>query len=1165
MSHTSAIRTMASVSFLVGFICIGGCRSSDDPTRPSPEADQALAELVLAKRLRREFAKPDNSARQIPIDSWSDFTAGGISAKSQVTYTDALIEFASPTHDAIAVNSRDPQAISLYSSGRLKLADQRAEEALKDFETALALDPNSAELHRAVGDACGALGRRNDAVRSYERAASLGLTEAPVFRAIAIEQMRMKEWELAIRNLVSALNAPDFKQDSDLGVITRADLGVALTELGYYRAAETLLSDIATASFGTLATSRYRAELTEVFRRRSDIQVTCGDLALRRDEYETALEHYRSAATLPTADPLRIRLRIALAHLRAGRPAHAAQAVLNQLSDAKLRNDPRIVEALSSLATVASIREDLVRAIQVTALEGELSPSMRVRVLGSLLTGSRDDEERRDVLRMIVNLDPADGSGVLNLLATFRNDETSELASEIERVAERYPEHADVVATATIALGRGIADIMEELDGTEDAGPAIVLASLSSATGDPLRSLEAVRNIDGDSPIKASAIAQFSADAGDESAATGAIATLVGTDEETRRARLSCLMLQGDRRSAAECARELLASTNTPSETIQLCKVLIESGDAKSAESALQSMIRNDPNNEIPYELLVRLYAPGSQLADETKLGNLARQMRQHIENGRIMRTIQAQEALNRSLWNQAEIAFTDLLDPSFESPAVLESLVTLWERAAKAEPEITTRGEALLRRRIRDRSDSVLLHLALARVLVATDHAADAEALLGSKIESIPFPELRRQRERILREQLGKSDEADRLTTERLSSAPKSLNTALEWFDYHIDRGDVESAVTSFADSIPRSSKISAPAASRLISALSKVTPDRVIARGANAGGSLSALFDQLIESGASLPPGLHVIRLEILARTSPHETTRLIRATEDFQKTQPEMLGAAANQMFRWISDASNTSDGLRFLRVLISKQSSPDLIGFAIQQTCVSGSFEDAERLIRDLDRLGDLRKVLERVDPGLLKSESSDDQLRAELAYLIALEFSGRQSDDAARKLYRIALDFNSTHGWSANNLGFGLLESEGPTEEAARLIEIAARSLPKENSVIDSLAWLRFRQGRIGTDEHGEGALSLIQRAVGAEKDPSAEVLDHAGDIHWIAGQREKAIEFWSAAVARSEADIQILQQRGITGPRFDHFDMVGRRARTKADAARNGAEPLIER
>lgn len=1165
MPHAYAIRSVAFNLATAGLLLISGCRSVEDGPGALNSGGPSLSTLLLADRIRSEFAKPDTSARKTPSASWSDFTLGDTSPHADTSYSDALSALGINVATAMIGASQDPNAVSLYASGRLKLADNRADDAFKDFESGLALDQNSAELHRAMGDACVALGRRNDALRSYEKAATLGLNEAAVFRSIAIERMRVKAWDKAARNLISAITAPDFKQDSDLGVVTRADLGVALSELGYLKAAESVLSEIASTSFATLATSRYRAELTEVFRRRSDIRVTCGDHALRRGEHEAALEHYRAAAALPTSDPLRIRLRIALAHLHAGRPAHAAQAVLNQISDEKLRNDPRILAALSSFTTIESIREDLSRAIRMTALDGDLPHSMRVGVLKCLLSESLDLEAQRDVLRTIVDLDPADGSGILNLIATFGGDETSELASEIERIAERYPRHADVVATAAIALGRGLNDIIEELDGTEDAGPSIVMASLINAAGDPVRALDVILDIDGDSPIKSRAIAQFAHDAGDDFSAIQALETPVGTDEESQRVRLGILTIKGDRRAAATCAREILGFSNTPSETIQLCKVLIESGDAKTAESTLLSLIQRDPHNEIPYEMLVRLYAPGSPIADEGKLGTLARQMRQHIDNGRIMRTIQAQEALNRSLWSQAEVIFTSLLEPSFESPVVLESLVMLWERAAKAEPEITARGEELLRRRIQDRPDSALLHLALARVLVATDRAVEAESLLSSKIESIPFPELRRQRERILREQLGKSDEADRLIIARLSSAPKSINTALEWFDYHIERGDPESAATSFSDSLSQSSNISIQIATRLVAALNKISPDTVVARGRDAGRSISDLCDRLVATGAPLPAGLHVVRLEVLARTSPEDSIRLIRATADFHAIQPEMLGAAANQMYRWISDASNPSIGLTYLRGLALAYPSAELTGFIIQQTCVGGSVEDARRLLQEIGPLDNLREVLERVDPNVLKGDISDDHLRAELAYLIALEFSGRELVDDARKLYRIALGFNPTHGWSANNLGFGLLESEGPTDDAARLIEIAAQSLPTENSVIDSLAWLRFRQGRIETDARGDGALALIQRAVATEKEPSAEVLDHSGDIHWMAGMREKAIEYWSAAAARSDADLQVLQQRGITGARLDHSAAIGQRARTKADTARNGAEPLIER
>ena len=1142
------------------------CSSAERDSKVG-SVDDVLNGLILGDLIREEEDRPFAPITSISMSGWSDFVPCvsdpndvEMNRRMSMSLADIMSQSESRVPRGESRTPRDARAVSLYASGRLKLSDNKPADALKDLEAALAIDAESAELHRVVGECLSATGRRNESFRSYEKAISLGLDEAAVHRAIAIENMRAGDWEKAIANLKSCLRAPDFKADSDLGVVARADLGKCLSESGYLSAAESVLIEVADTSFSTLAASRFRPELSEVFRRRSDICMLCGDLALRRGDPEQALIHYRKAASLPSADPLKVKLRIVLAHLHAGRPAHGAQMILNQFDDTKLRWDSRLSLAITALAPIEAIRTEFGESVRLKAVERTLPQSIRAKILRAAASASIDEEDRRDVLRTLVASDPADSESVIELLATYIGDDARELPAEVESLSETYPEHADVIASSVLSLGLNVSAVMEEFEGADEIGPATVRALIFSALGDADRALETVRAVKSDSSLKFRAIAQFASGLGMEQLASDALDSLRATDTAGRIARVHVLAMLGRNTEVVSETKGLLDQTLSSAQTVELCGLLLECGESKIAESALRELTRRDMQCERAYELLVRMYAPGGPLADESKLNQIARTIRQSVGEGRIVKTIQAQEALNRAMWSQADRLFTELLDPSSESPSVLESLVLLWEGAVKAEPELTAKGEALLRSRLRQRPESALLNLALARVLIACDRPQEAEALLSSIVDKIPYPELRRQRERVMRDYLGLAAEADALTIARLSGQSASLPTALEWFDFHVERGDFESAASAFSRTLPKATRIDSQSAVQVIGALNRITPERVLGKSDGSGEAIADLFDRLLGANIKFPPALHVIRLEILSRALPRKTDRIVKAVNDFNSLQPEMKGAAANQVFRWIMTSSDVGSGLAFLRALASIESDPDLFGFLIQQTCVSGSFEDARALIEELKDTKPARTVLNRVAPGSIRSESTDDELRAELAYAIALEFAGRNLQSDARSMYRLALQKNPEHGWSANNLGFALLEEQGPTEEATRLIELAFSKFPAESSVIDSLAWLRFKQGRILNDA-ADGALVLIERAIAGDKDPSAEVLDHAGDINWKAGRTEQAINLWTASAAKAESDLLILQERGITGIRHDHFVRIASRAKAKSDAVRKGEAP----
>lgn len=84
----------------------------------------------------------------------------------------------------------------------------------------------------------------------------------------------------------------------------------------------------------------------------------------------------------------------------------------------------------------------------------------------------------------------------------------------------------------------------------------------------------------------------------------------------------------------------------------------------------------------------------------------------------------------------------------------------------------------------------------------------------------------------------------------------------------------------------------------------------------------------------------------------------------------------------------------------------------------------------------------------------------------------------------------------------NALGFMLTVHSNRLDEAETLIAKALALTPEEPSVIDSMGWLRFRQGRPNE------ALSLLAKAYEAFPDP--EVAAHYGEALWATGDHARA-------------------------------------------------------
>lgn len=94
----------------------------------------------------------------------------------------------------------------------------------------------------------------------------------------------------------------------------------------------------------------------------------------------------------------------------------------------------------------------------------------------------------------------------------------------------------------------------------------------------------------------------------------------------------------------------------------------------------------------------------------------------------------------------------------------------------------------------------------------------------------------------------------------------------------------------------------------------------------------------------------------------------------------------------------------------------------------------------------------------------------------------------------------------------NNLGFLLADAKTDLRRAQKLIRRALRTHPTSPVYLDSLAWAYHRRG------WRRRAVKAIEQAMLRRREPSAIVLEHAGDIYQAQGDDAKAGQFWRQAL-----------------------------------------------
>ncbi|WP_293373148.1 tetratricopeptide repeat protein [Nevskia sp.] len=154
---------------------------------------------------------------------------------------------------------------------------------------------------------------------------------------------------------------------------------------------------------------------------------------------------------------------------------------------------------------------------------------------------------------------------------------------------------------------------------------------------------------------------------------------------------------------------------------------------------------------------------------------------------------------------------------------------------------------------------------------------------------------------------------------------------------------------------------------------------------------------------------------------------------------------------------------------------------------------------------LNAANELDEALRTYSSGLAEFPGDGD-----LLYARSLAHERLKNIAAAEADLRAVLALEPADARALNALGFMLTVHSERLDEAETLIGKALAITPDEPSVIDSMGWLRFRQGRPNE------AVSLLSKAYDAFPDP--EVAAHFGEALWATGDHVRAEAVWKRAL-----------------------------------------------
>ncbi len=140
-----------------------------------------------------------------------------------------------------------------------------------------------------------------------------------------------------------------------------------------------------------------------------------------------------------------------------------------------------------------------------------------------------------------------------------------------------------------------------------------------------------------------------------------------------------------------------------------------------------------------------------------------------------------------------------------------------------------------------------------------------------------------------------------------------------------------------------------------------------------------------------------------------------------------------------------------------------------------------------------------------------NELSPKKVASQLYSIIGDVRHERGEMNESFQAYEEALKLDADNVSVLNNYAYFLAISDGDLDKAEGMISRALEITPDDPMMLDTYAWVLFKQGNyVFAKIHINKALSLY-------KNPSSEILEHAGDIYYKCGDHDQAVEFWKQA------------------------------------------------
>ncbi|MCA9285862.1 MAG: hypothetical protein KDA22_11635 [Phycisphaerales bacterium] len=1114
---------------------------------------------------------------------------------------------------AVPAASGDPEdGLRAYAKGRDAAAGGRWLMAATELEKARASLPASPEVARLLAHAYLQVGSPARAGDELLRAQSLDPSDPRLAVEAATVLIGRRQTEAAASVLARAANragglsALCARLDPEMRVAAPTALAEALREEGwdtaFVESTRIALAALDAAGDAAIATN---PRLGVLHRRRAETNRAVGDALCRLGRFDEAVAAFDRAAELPNPDPAALRPRVAWALLEADREPEAVTRLVTTLNE----NIDTLRDADGALATwllgAIGDPDPLQEQLQAIAeAHPESGPMLRA------IAGQLPPKEAADLIEAHLAREGGDTSAVGRLIQLLAAHDLRRALAVAARLVEDDPQRVGEVVTwlylvpATPTAALDAARALPPSSGRSAVLTALLL-HLENGPEAWTEAMDAWRQWPADPLVHVTRLAAarqlqeswLLADALTDAEAAGfllaAPASATAPPAEARVPDLAVSMSAAVACSATglldrgvEIARAAVEAHPDASQArTVLAEALLRQAEAPSRSDqerfgaiaaivdAAEQAIERDPSSQPAWSVLLALYDPRTGLLPD------AERRRATLERIAAMAPDSLLARFNAAAIDLAAGRFSAAADKARElaslpqsEQAAVEILITALARDGRLDE-----ADRWLRQRLEEAPLATPPLAALVVLLGQTGRMEEAEAFLQSRLATEPADLRPAALLDDLWRRTGRSDLACRSGRERALRRPEGSRRALELAAFNAECGDGDAAATELRWLLERFDRLTRDEALAAVGIAQRLD-DFTTGRDELVQDLCTRFGDRYADAPLAIASAAAVAATRL---SRPDEAVLAIvdQALRSREGSDPGPEGAE-----RWIALAQALVDAHRpdlaaealRRRVLDGeRQQLPAHLATATASLAIDASAGDAA------SSMAFLRQLVSRDGDWPPSSDivgAASPESRA--LFWLSTVHSIVGEERAAAAVLEEVIRIDPAQAMARNNLGFALLDAGRLDDRIVDLIETAQAELPDDPSVLDSLGWLRYAQGRIDDDARGPGAVSLLslaaERSGGA---PSTEMLDHLGDALWRAGREAEAQVAWAAAYESTatqnprERMLQVLaeyQQREfglvVRDPReiFDRqFGELASRLARKLEQVRSGLPPAV--